>query len=173
MVAEVLRRGKYSLTPVILEDLDEIVEHLSEQNVEELMLLGHSNVSEAIRYMILNTECYIARKDGHPFTFVGGLWPDLDGNAPQMFALFSSDLRENFVSIARGSKDLLKIFEQYHDTILMKILMKNEAMLNWACWLGFTPVEIIESDGVQYVSFVRCILPKTNVYTCESRPVMH
>jgi hypothetical protein len=158
MVAEVLRRGKYSLTPVILEDLDEIVEHLSEQNVEELMLLGHSNVSEAIRY---------------PFTFVGGLWPDLDGNAPQMFALFSSDLRENFVSIARGSKDLLKIFEQYHDTILMKILMKNEAMLNWACWLGFTPEEIIESDGVAYVSFVRCILPKTNVYTGESRPVMH
>jgi hypothetical protein len=173
MVAEVLRQGKYSLTPVILEDLDEIVEHLSEQNVEELMLLGYDSVNEAIEDMITNSECYIARKDGHRFTFVGGLWPDAEGDPPQMFAMFSSDLRKNFVSIAKGSKALIKMFDHYHDTMTMTILAKNEGMLNWASWLGFYPVRITEQHGEQYVSFVRCIMPKTNVYTGESRPVMH
>ena len=173
MVVEVLRQGDYSLTSVTLDDFDEIVEHLSEKNVEELMLLGYDSVSEAIGDMIANAECYIARKDGHPFTFVGGLWPDADGDPPQMFAMFSSDLRKNFVSIAKGSKALVKMFDQYHDTMTMTILSKNEAMLNWATWLGFSPVAITERNDEQYVSFVRCIMPKTNVYTGESRPVMH
>jgi hypothetical protein len=55
----------------------------------------------------------------------------------------------------------------------MTILAKNEAMLNWATWLGFVPDAINEQGLQQYVSFVRCITPKTNVYTGESRPVMH
>ena len=173
MVVEVFRQGNYSVTPVTMDDFDEIVEHLSNENVEELMLLGYNSYRDAIRDMILTAECYIARKEGQPFTFVGGLWPDPDLGPPQMFALFSSDLRKNFVSIAKGSKALLKMFDQHHDTLSMTILARNEAMLNWASWLGFVPEAITEQSGGQYVSFVRCILPKTNVYTCESRPVMH
>ena len=173
MVAEVFRQGSYSVTPVTMDDFDEIVEHLSEKNVEELFLLGYDSVEEAIDDMIASAECYIARKDGYTFTFVGGLWPDADGDPPQMFAMFSSDLRKNFVSIAKGSKALIKMFDQYHDTMTMTILAKNEAMLNWATWLGFSPVSITERHGEEYVSFVRCIMPKTNVYTNESRPVMH
>jgi len=173
MVAEVFRQGLFSVTQVTMDDFDEIVEHLSDKNVEELKLLGYLSVGSAIEDMILNAECYIARKDGNPFTFVGGLWPDPDGDPPQMFALFSSDLRENFVSIAKGSKALVKMFDNYHTTLQMTILAKNEAMLNWASWLGFEPIAISENADEKYVSFVRCILPKTNVYTNESRPVMH
>lgn len=173
MAAEVLRRGSYSLSQVSMDDVDEIVEHLSDNNVEELRLLGHLDVGAAMRDMVLNSECYIARKDGERFTFVGGLWPSNEDGPPQMFALFSSDLRKNFVSIAKGSRSLIEMFDKYHSEMTMTILMKNEAMLNWACWLGFEPTHITESNGNEYVSFVRCILPKTNVYTDESRPVMH
>ena len=88
---KIIQRGQYYLTPFQPYHIDEVVEHLSSENIEELALLGYTNIREAITDMYETSECYIARKEGETFLAVGGLWYNEDQDCPQMFAMFSDN----------------------------------------------------------------------------------
>lgn len=74
MDVKLLKRGKYYLTPLRKDHLPEIHKHLSQENKRELKLLGYENIMDALEEMQEYSECYLARKEGEPFLFVGGLW---------------------------------------------------------------------------------------------------
>ena len=69
------------------------------------------------------------------------------------------------------SKALLNLFDKLHPVITMTILSKNEHMLNWACWLGFEPVEM--STDNRFVEFVRCNSEEFDVNNEILRPIVH
>jgi hypothetical protein len=170
---EVLRRGKCYLTPFTVAHIDEVASVLSKENLEEISILGFDSPQEALLDMVESSDCYIARLDSGDILFVGGLWYAEDAELPQMFAMFSSKLKENFTTMARGSKMLLHFFERGHDAITMTILTKNQAMVQWAAWLGFEPVGVYASNGHQYIDFVRCNPNLKSVYDDAPRPAMH
>lgn len=169
---KIMERGKYYLTPFTLDHVDEVTDNLSNENKRELALMGRSDVRAALIEMYESSECYLARREGGKFIFVGGLWYS-NQDAPQMFAMFSDDLKDNFISIARGSKMLVNQFDKTEDTMTMSILADYEGMINWATWLGFQPISVSLSHSVKYVDFVRCNLNQNNVYDIASRPVVH
>ena len=103
--------------------------------------------------------------------FVGGVLLDMDN--PQMFALFTTKIKDNFTLLARGSKMLVNFFDKTYPLLTMTISAEYEAMLNWAAWLGFEPVGFSEYKNTQYVEFVRCNLQKNSVVNSLARPVMH
>lgn len=170
---EVLRRGKCYLTPFTVAHIDEVASILSKENLEEISILGFDSPQEALLDMVESSDCYIARLDSGDILFVGGLWYGEDAELPQMFAMFSSKLKENFTLMARGSKMLLHFFEKGHDTLTMTILTKHQAMVQWAVWLGFEPVGVYEDAGHQYIDFVRCNPNSKSVYDDTLRPAMH
>ena len=151
---KLLKRGKYYLTPLRKDHLPEIEKYLSQENKRELKLLGYESIMDALEEMQEYSECYLARKEGEPFLFVGGLWFSGGEDMPQMFAMFSNQLGENFTAIARGSKMLIDYLDQTNPNTTMTILSEYEHMIQWAVWLGFEPVGVVESGASKYVEFV-------------------
>ena len=104
---------------------------------------------------------------------VGGLWFTEDQEWPQMFAMFSDKIRENFIAMARGSVMFVDYFDQFHSGLSMTILKEYKFILDWASWLGFEAVGIISNNEIEYVDFVRCNPNKKDVYDCTLQPVIH
>jgi len=173
MEAKIISRGKLYLTPLKQHHLQEIHDNLHPENIRELKLMGYDDIMVALEQMLRDSDCYLARKEGGPFLFVGGLWFDQDQEFPQVFAMFSKNMKKDYVSLARGSRMLINFFDQMFPNTTMTILSDYEGMLNWATWLGYEPVGIIEHGENSYVEFVRCTIPPKDVYDDESRPMMH
>ena len=170
---KILQRGKFYLTPFTLDHIDEVAQHLSRENRRELALLGHTDVKQALLEMYETSECYLCREEGSTFIMVGGLWFEEDQIWPQMFAMFSDKIKDNFHSMARGSQMFVNYFDQWHDGLSMTVLADYEFVLDWAAWLGFEAVGVSVDGANKYVDFVRCNTSKKNVYDETSRPVMH
>lgn len=169
----ILKRGRLTLTPLKRWHLPEISKNLSEENRKEITLLGYDSVDQALDEMFETTESYIVRKDDGKIISVGGLWFMSDQDSPQMFCMFTNELRKNFTGMARGSLMLVNFFDRSQDRMTMTILAEHEAMVNWALWLGFEAVGIYEHNGNQYVDFVRCNPNQNYVYDDALRPAMH
>ena len=173
MDVKIINRGPYYLTPLRKDHLQEVHDHLSKENRRELKLLGYSSIMQALEEMYECSECYLARKDGEPFLFVGGLWYDAGDDMPQMFAMFSEQLGDNFTAMARGSKMFLDYIDKTNPNTTMTILADYEHMIQWALWLGYEPVGVALNGNNKYVEFVRCKNPHADVYDSTSRPMMH
>ena len=179
---KIIERGDYYLTPFTIYHIDEVAEHLSPESKRELFLMGHTDIKQALYEMHECSSSYLARRNDDTFLMVGGLWYDgnYDGNAkyweesaPQMFAMFSSGVKQNFHAIARGSRMLVNFFDQSEPSMTMTILSDYEPMLNWAAWLGFESVGVSLMNENKYVDFVRCNPNQKNVYDKALRPVKH
>lgn len=170
---KILSRGKFYLTPFTLDHVDEVATHLSKENRRELAILGHLDVKQALTEMYETSECYICRKEGESFIMVGGLWFDEDQDCPQMFAMFSDKIKENFHAMARGSKMLVSFFDKSYEGLSMTVNADFEFIIDWAAWLGFEPMGVSAIGEYKYVDFVRCNFKEKNVYDGASRPVMH
>ena len=170
---KILKRGDYYLTPFTLGHVDEVAENLSPENRRELLLLGHTDIRQALHEMHDTADSYLCRRNDDTFLMVGGLWYNDDRESPQMFSMFSDGLKQNFHAMARGSKLLVNFFDKSETYMSMTILADYEGMLNWAAWLGFEAVGIHEVDANKYVDFVRCNPDEKIVYNKALRPVTH
>ena len=170
---KIMSRGGAYLTPMKEHHIAELMDVLSKENRRELVLLGYEDIGNALQDMYNSSEVYIVRNKDNDLVFAGGLWHDANEEWPQMFAMFSYKVRENFKLLARGSKMLVNFFDQTQHGMSMTILSEYEFMLDWAAWLGFEAVGISANGPSKYVEFVRCNPNKTNVYNSSSRPVTH
>lgn len=170
---KIMSRGGAYLTPMKEHHIAELMDVLSKENKRELVLLGYQDIGTALQDMYDSSEVYIVRNKDNDLVFAGGLWHDANEEWPQMFAMFSYKVRENFNLLARGSKMLVNFFDQTQHGMSMTILSEYEFMLDWAAWLGFEAVGISANGPSKYVEFVRCNPNKTNVYNSASRPVTH
>lgn len=170
---KIMSRGGAYLTPMREHHIPELLEVLSQENRRELKLLGYADIIFALRDMYESSEVYIVRNKNGDMVFAGGLWHEANEEWPQMFAMFSYKVRENFKLLARGSKMLVSFFDQTQHGMSMTILSEYEFMLDWAAWLGFEAVGVSANGPNKYVEFVRCNPNKTNVYNSSSRPVTH
>lgn len=170
---KIVKRGKYYLTPFLEEHIDELCDSLSPESRFELRCLGYEGVREALNEIIHESESYVAKTKNGPIICISGLIFDKSSDCPQMFAMFTKDVKKSFHTMARGSTMLINFFDQTYPMLNMSILDKFSFMLDWASWLGFEPVSHIEYQGNGYVEFVRCNPMKKNVSNKSSRPVMH
>ena len=170
---KIIQRGQYYLTPFTLDHINEVVEGLTQENKRELVLLGHNDFHQAMHEMYETSECYLARKEGESFLAIGGLWYNEDQEIPQMFAMFSNKVKEQTIAAVRGSRFLIDFFDKTQHMLTMTLLSDYEFMLDWAVWLGFEPVGVIEDNNNKYVEFVRCNPKGKSVYDGTLRPVIH
>jgi hypothetical protein len=179
---KILKRGDYYLTPFTLYHIDEVAENLSPESKREIILMGHTDIKQALYEMHECSNSYLARRNDDTFLMVGGLWYEQgytgkgrywEESPAQMFAMFSEGVKQNFHAIARGSKMLVNFFDQSEPSMTMTILSDYEPMLNWASWLGFEPLGVSMMNENKYVEFVRCNPNQKNVYDKALRPVKH
>ena len=170
---KIFQRGQLYLTPFMEHHIEEVAANLSRENKEELFYLGHLDIRDALYDMMESAECYLVRKEGEGYMAVTGLWYYEDSDAPQMFAMFSNDMRQNYKAMIRGSKALMSFYDQMEPLLTMTVCAKYHMVLDWAAWLGFEPVGASEIGDTDYVEFVRCNPNQNGVYDNTSRPIIH
>ena len=169
--ARIISRGEAFLTPMQHYHIEEMADIIHPANIKEIIEGGYSNIHEALSIMYDNTDSYVCRNADGDIIFVGGLWYYENSDVPQMFVVFANNVSSNILVSAKMSKALLNMFELSHNEIAMNILCRHEDMLNWACWLGFTPMWV--NEETTHVHFVRCNNYKNSVSNKTSRPVVH
>ena len=168
---KIMERGSYYLTPFLEHHVYEFIHIIHPENVREFTQLGYTNIVDALIEVSKTSEVYLVRDGNGEIVFVGGVILDIEN--PQMFGLFTIKIRDNFTLLARGSKMLTNFFDKTYPLLTMTINAKYPAMANWAAWLGFEPVGVIEDNNNKYVEFVRCNPKGKSVYDGTLRPVIH
>lgn len=168
---KIISRGGSYLTLMTESHIDELVNTLAIENVKELAMSGRTDIKKALEEMHSTCEMYVVRGKKGDLLCVGGL--SYSDDWPQLFAMFSTTMKNNFHLMARGSKMLVNFLDKTQEGMTMTILSEHTPMINWATWLGFEPIGISEDKNNKYVEFVRCNPNKNNVYNSASRPVTH
>jgi hypothetical protein len=168
---KILSRGAFYMTPFCDYHIPEFLKVIHGETIRELTNLGHLNVVEALQEVVETSEAYIVKDNNGTILLICGLVHD--DETPQMFALFTKNLKDNYKALVRSSRALVSFFDQVHPMLTMTISAQYNDMLQWAAWLGFEAVGMSHYQNTHYVEFVRCNSIKNYVSHETSRPVMH
>ena len=168
---KILQSGSYYMTPFNKYHILQILPILHSETEKELKNLGYESTVEALLDLCSDAEVYTVRNKSWEIMMVSGVFYSED--PPQLFALFTKHITNNFKGLARGSKLLLSFLDESYGELSMQIREEYVSMLNWAVWLGFHPTGFTEEKNIRYVDFVRCNPKKNYVSDKISRPVIH
>ena len=143
-------------------------ENLSDENRLEFEQYYKFDPLEAI-LSILRDPMVFAITKGEEVLSITGLH---DG---AMWLLFNKNLRKNRVSFFRASPVLVDYYHHFYEDIHCDVWVKNEMICQWLAKLGFKAIGVYDREGTdeQFVRFVRCKKPETNIFSMMTRPVMH
>ena len=151
--------------------VEDILKHLSSENVREFETLYQMSPHEALMSAIETDICFAVVKDGVTLS-ITGLYDC--GSYAVMWAVFSKHMRKHRVSFLRGSKRLIDFYHTLNCNIECRVWIENEMIHQWLSFLGFEPQVIVETGNNQeLVNFVRCVQPEFQIDNSASRPVMH
>ena len=159
---KIMQRGKFYLTPLQYDHVEEICFNLPPEGLRDIYSLGYDSPKEAILEIMES-----------PILCVTGLAFDSTIELPQFFCMFTNEVKKNLRLLVIGSRMIIGFFDKTHPWLCMSILSDFPIMLNWAASLGFEAVGISERRDHKYVEFVRCNPMEKSVSHKLSRPVMH
>ena len=170
---KIMQRGKFYLTPLQYDHVEEICFNLPLEGLRDIYSLGYDSPKEAILEMMESSEAYVVKSKDGPILCVTGLAFDSTIELPQFFCIFTNEVKKNLRLLVIGSRMIIGFFDKTHPWLCMSILSDFPIMLNWAASLGFEAVGISERRDHKYVEFVRCNPMEKSVSHKLSRPVMH
>ena len=147
------------------------IRNLSTENLREFETLYKISPLEALYDLGPDELVFVVEKDSKPIAMTGIILQDDSG---MMWALFSNDLRKNWISFARASDLLIQFYHSMRDTLYSEVWTENEMIHQWLAYLGFKPECFIEKeDGQSVIRFVRCQSDSEYVQAESLRPVLH
>ncbi len=147
------------------------IRNLSPENLREFETLYEISPLEALYDLSPDELVFVIEKDDKPIAMTGII---LRENSGVMWALFSNDLRKNWISFARASEMLIQFYHTIRETIYSEVWTNNEMIHQWLVYLGFEPESFIEKpNGQSVVRFVRCQSNSEYVQAESLRPVLH
>ena len=167
--AKILTRGDAYVTPLQHYHLEEV--ELHRETIKDFKNFGYDSVDQALKEMCENAECYVCRNSVGEIIFISGLWHYPDGDMPQMFMLLASNIAENTFCMSRMTDKILDFYHSSHPYLSMLISTKRESMLQWAAFIGFYPIEMVDNES--FVYFERCFLAINDANDKSLRPAMH
>ena len=141
------------------------LENLSNENKREFEELYESDPLECLLDCLKDEMVYAIVKGNMPLA-ITGITEDA-----QMWALFSKHMKQNWISFARASPDLIGFYHMFYDQILCDVWTKSDMIVQWLGYLGFEPIFL--SKDSETLHFVRCKSVDNNTNSLVSRPVMH
>jgi len=141
------------------------LENLSNENKREFAELYESDPLECLLDCLKDEMVYAIVKGNMPLA-ITGITEDA-----QMWALFSKHMKQNWISFARASPDLIGFYHMFYDQILCDVWTKSDMIVQWLGYLGFEPIFL--SKDSETLHFVRCKSVDNNTNSLVSRPVMH
>ena len=111
---------------------------------------------------------YAITKDGHVLG-LSGVWEEEEGGL--MWAVFTNEMKRNFVKFARASKDLRDFYLSKYDQVFCAVWSESHMIMQWLAFLGFTPCDQHWQNGQTLIRFC-CKRDKSDLPSGQ-RPVIH
>lgn len=167
----ILESRGLKLVPFEQRHILPFIRNLSTENLREFETLYQISPLEALYDLAPDELVFVVEKDGKPIAMTGIVLRDDSG---MMWALFSNDLRKNWISFARASDLLIQFYHTMRETIYAEVWSENEMIHQWLAYLGFEPECFIEKEnGQSIIRFVRCQSEQNYVQGELLRPVLH
>ena len=167
----ILESRGLKLVPFEQRHILPFIQNLSAENLREFETLYEVSPLEALYDLAPDELVFVIEKDGKPIAMTGIVLRDDSG---MMWALFSNDLRKNWISFARASDLLIQFYHTMRETIYAEVWSENEMIHQWLAYLGFEPECFIEKEnGQSVIRFVRCQSEQNYVQGELLRPVLH
>lgn len=167
--AKILTRGSGYVTPLKHYHLEEV--ELHKETIKDLRDYGYQSADEVLKEIYEGAEAYVCRNSSGEIIFISGLWHFEDSDVPQMFMLLASNIGENTFCMSRMTDKLLEFYHTTHQHISMLVSVKQSSMLQWAGYIGFSPMRMVNDDA--FVYFERCFLAINGGNDKLLRPAMH
>ena len=167
----ILESRGLKLVPFEQRHILPFIQNLSAENLREFETLYEVSPLEALYDLAPDELVFVIEKDGKPIAMTGIVLRDDSG---MMWALFSNDLRKNWISFARASDLLIQFYHTMRENIHAEVWSENEMIHQWLAYLGFEPECFIEKEnGQSIIRFVRCQSEQNYVQGDLLRPVLH
>ena len=167
----ILESRGLKLVPFEQRHILPFIQNLSAENLREFETLYEVSPLEALYDLAPDELVFVIEKGGKPIAMTGIVLRDDSG---MMWALFSNDLRKNWISFARASDLLIQFYHTMRETIHAEVWSENEMIHQWLAYLGFEPECFIEKEnGQSIIRFVRCQSDSKYVQGDLLRPVLH
>ena len=171
MADSILESRGLKLVPFHERHILPFIRNLSAENIREFETLYEISPLEALYDLSPDELVFVIEKDDKPIAMTGIVLREDSG---VMWALFSNDLRKNWISFARASEMLIQFYHTIRETIYSEVWTNNEMIHQWLVHLGFEPECFIEKpNGQSVVRFVRCQPELNHVQADTLRPVLH
>lgn len=171
MADPILESRGLKLVPFHQRHILPFIRNMSAENLREFEALYEISPLEALYDLAPDELVFVIEKDDKPIAMTGIVLREDSG---MMWALFSNDLRKNWISFARASDMLIQFYHTIRETIYSEVWTENEMIHQWLAYLGFEPECLIEKqNGQSVIRFVRCQLESNYVQGDTSRPVLH
>jgi hypothetical protein len=171
MADPILESRGLKLVPFHQRHILPFIRNMSAENLREFETLYEISPLEALYDLAPDELVFVIEKDDKPIAMTGIVLREDSG---MMWALFSNDLRKNWISFARASDMLIQFYHTIRETIYSEVWTENEMIHQWLAYLGFEPECLIEKqNGQSVIRFVRCQLESNYVQGDTSRPVLH
>ena len=167
----ILESRGLKLVPFEQRHILPFIQNLSAENLREFETLYEVSPLEALYDLAPDELVFVIEKNGKPIAMTGIVLRDDSG---MMWALFSNDLRKNWISFARASDLLIQFYHTMRENIHAEVWSENEMIHQWLAYLGFEPECFIEKEnGQSIIRFVRCQSEQNYVQGDLLRPVLH
>jgi hypothetical protein len=162
------------LTLVDLEEshIKPFVDNISPESEREFNVFYNVSLTDALTNVINDPFAFAVLKDGRPVAITGAA---LFADHALIWAVFSNDLRRNWISFARASRRLMSFYHGFHEELRSTVWSENHMVHQWLLHLGFVPTDISYNpkDKQSCLHFVRCDKDAKYGDGSLSRPVLH
>lgn len=162
------------LTLVDLEEshIQPFVENISPESEREFREFYKISLTDALINVVDDPFAFTVLKDGKPVAITGAA---LFTDHALIWAVFSKDLRRNWITFARASQKLMEFYHKFHGELRATIWTENHMVHQWLLHLGFVPADIVYDPKNKQSSlhFVRCDHDAKYGDGSLSRPVLH
>ena len=148
-----------------------VVSTLSSENLLEFDVIYGVEPVQALYDRACEVNTFAVERFGKPVAVTG--YSLCDGHA-HIWAIFTDDLRRQWVRFARASEDLIKFYLELRPKLICDVWAENEMIIQWLLHLGFEADDVLEdSSGNKIVRCVRCRYDSDNVVNTTQRPTIH
>ena len=144
---------------------------LSDENMRELDVIYGVEPVQALYDRACEVNTFAVERFGKPVAVTGY---SLCEDHAHIWAVFTDELRRQWVRFARASEDLMKFYLELKPKLICDVWAENEMIIQWLLHLGFDAEEILlDANGNKIVRFVRCSYEVDDVVNMAQRPTIH
>jgi len=164
----VLKSRGLLLEPITVRHVDLFMADISVETAIEFDRVYNVEPLQALLDLVDVDGQYAVTRNGSVLCLTG-IWEEDEGGL--MWAVFTNEMKRNFVRFARASSDLIDFYMMGKDFLACDVWVKSGMIMQWLAMLDFKPHSEYWRNEERLIRF--CCNERNIDLPSEQRPVIH